>query len=121
MKIAIRQGEVILQQLMPEQYNTIKSWNLMRWDKAEQALKGKASIDLLDRLAGLGQLPPSVEKMRLDLHGRQDAINRERINPAPVPIVAPPVKASLFDHQKRALNMCLLTFGWAESGGESDG
>lgn len=59
MRIAIRDGEVILQQLTPDQYNTIKAWNLMRWIRAEQALRGKASIDLLDKLSTLGKLPPA--------------------------------------------------------------
>lgn len=57
MKIAVRDGDIILQQLTPDQYNIIKSWNLMRWIRAEQALRGKASIDLLDKLSTLGRLP----------------------------------------------------------------
>ena len=51
MRIAIKNGDVILQQLTPDQYNIIKSWNLMRWVRSEQALRGKANLALLDKLA----------------------------------------------------------------------
>ena len=112
MKIAVRDGDIILQQLTPDQYNIIKSWNLMRWIRAEQALRGKASIDLLDKLATLGKLPPRIEAQRQELHRVQNAVDRERLNPHTVPLINPPVKAELFEHQKRALNMSLITFGW---------
>ena len=31
--------------------------------------------------------------------------------PSRVPLMAAPVKATLFKHQQRAVNMCLLAFG----------
>lgn len=35
----------------------------------------------------------------------------ERVNPEPCAVMAAPVKATLFKHQQRAVNMCLLAFG----------
>lgn len=46
MKIALRDGDLILREISTDQYNIIKSWNLMRWVKAQQCLQGRASIGL---------------------------------------------------------------------------
>lgn len=112
MKIAVRDGDIILQQLTPDQYNIIKSWNLMRWIRAEQALRGKASIDLLDKLSTLGKLPPRIEAQRQRLHHTADLVNRERGAETPAPLIPYPVRKGLFRHQTRAANMALITFGY---------
>ena len=112
MRIAVKDGDVILQQLTSDQYNIIKSWNLMRWVRAEQALRGKVSIDLLDKLASLGKLPPHIEGIRSSLHHTADLVNGERNAEEPEPLVPYPVKKSLYKHQVRAANMALITFGY---------
>ena len=46
----------------------------------------------------------------------QEAVDAERVRPARElkPLVKYPVKRNLYDHQVRASNMCLLTFGLVE-------
>lgn len=68
MKIALRDGDLILREISTDQYNIIKSWNLMRWVKAQQCLQGRASIGLLDKLTVFGKLPPNIEAYRQSLH-----------------------------------------------------
>lgn len=118
MRIAIKNGDVILQQLTPDQYNIIKSWNLMRWVRSEQALRGKANLALLDKLATLGKLPPSIEEMRKRLHGTADRVNAERNAENPEPLIQYPVTKSLFKHQTRAANMAVITFGYDPDAGD---
>lgn len=118
MKIAMVDGEIFLREMTPAQYSIIKGFNLMKWNKAQQYLQGCASAELLDKLTCLGKLPPDIEAYRQSLHKTADLVNAERIQENPEPIIKPPVKVSLFKHQVRALNMAILTFGWADKGGE---
>ena len=114
MRIAVKDGEVILNQITPDQYNIIKSWNLMRWVRSEQALRGRVSTDLLDKLSTLGQLPPNIESTRQALHATAELVNRERSAEKPEALVPYPVTKSLFRHQVRGANMALITFGWID-------
>lgn len=112
MKIAIKQGHVTLWQLTPDQYNIIKSWNLMRWVRSEQALRGKVSLDLLDKLAGLGKLPPSIDQLRQNLYRTARLINAQRSAENPEPLLPYPVTQNLFRHQIRAANMAMIALGY---------
>lgn len=93
------------------QFTIIKSWNKMKWNKKLQQLEGTADLELLDKLSGIVRLPPAIEVHRAELHRVQDAVDRERINPEPVPMYNYPVKLPLYRHQIRGANMALLTFG----------
>ena len=115
MKIAIRDGDLILREISTDQYNIIKSWNLMRWVKAQQCLQGRASIGLLDKLTVFGKLPPNIEAYRQSLHKTADLVNVERNAAEPRPFIPYPVTKSLFRHQIRASNMAMLTFGYEPS------
>ena len=110
--MALTGSELLIKDTDGSQYQTIRSWGLMRWDKSRKVLTGLASLDLLDRLSKMVRLPPAVERRRAELRAVQDAVDRERMNPAPVPLADYPVKMNLYDHQKRGANMALLTFGW---------
>ncbi len=94
------------------QFTVIKSWNKMRWVKKLQELQGTADLELLDRLAGLVRLPPAIEQRRSELRAVQNAVDRERVNPAPEPLYRYPVKMPLYAHPTRGANMALITFGW---------
>lgn len=111
MKMALQGNTLKIIEADNVQFTIIKSWNKMQWDKKTQQLSGVADIELLDKLASIVKLPPAVAKRREDLHAVQDAVDRERVNPEPVPFVKPPVKLPLYRHQIRGFNMCLLTFG----------
>lgn len=95
------------------EYNIIRSWGLMKWDRSLKMLRGTVTLELLDKLAGMVRLPPTVEARRVRLRAVQDAVDHERFNQEPVPYFQPPVKAGLYRHQIRAFDMALLVFGWA--------
>ena len=120
MKVAIKDGDLLIQQVTSDQYNIIKSWNMMRWVKAQQCLQGRASIGLLDKLTVFGKLPPNIEAYRQKLHRTADLVNAERSAENPEPLVQYPVTKSLFKHQIRAANMALLTFGFNPERGDFD-
>ncbi len=88
----------------------------MKWDKKTQTLRGAADLELLDKLSSIVRLPPAAENRRQRLRAVQDAVDRERINPEPVPFFKYPVKMPLYAHQVRGANMAMLTFGWAQPG-----
>ena len=71
----------------------------------------QSMADELNRLAGLVNLPPSIEAERKKLNEVMAAVDRERMNPKPEPLIPPPVKVSPFTHQVRGYNMALMTFG----------
>lgn len=111
MKMALKDGQILIKDADNMQFTIIKSWNKMRWIKAEQMLCGPADGELLNRLAGLVRLPANIEAERQRLNRIQDAVDQERMKENPVPLYKPPVKLDMFRHQVRAFNMCLMTFG----------
>lgn len=52
-EIHLRDGDIILREMTSDQY-IIKSWNSMKWAKAQQCLQGRASMALLDKLIYFG-------------------------------------------------------------------
>ena len=116
MKMAVDGGTLIIKDADNVQFTVIKSWNKMKWDKKTQTLRGAADLELLDKLSSIVLLPPAAENRRQRLRAVQDAVDRERINPEPVPFFKYPVKMPLYAHQVRGANMAMLTFGWAQPG-----
>ena len=114
--MALKGNTLILVEVDNVQFAIIKSWNKMKWDKKTQTLRGTADLELLDKLSGIVRLPPAAESRRQRLRAVQDAVDRERINPEPVPFFKYPVKMPLYAHQVRGANMAMLTFGWAQPG-----
>ena len=122
MKMALKGTTLLIREADSIQFNVIKSWNKMKWDKATKTLVGVADLELLDKLSDLVRLPPTVEEYRARLQAVRDAVDRERVKPDPRPFYRYPVKLPLYQHQIRASNMALLTFGWvAPEGGENNG
>lgn len=113
MRITMKDGQVVLSD-MGAYYGVLRSWGLLTYHKPTQTLRGAVSLDLLDRLSELGKLPQEIESERMRLRAVKDAVDAERGNEHPTPLVHYPVKAKLFAHQVRGANMCLLTFGAAE-------
>ncbi len=111
MKMALKNGQILIKDADKMQFTIIKSWNKMRWIKAEQMLSGPAESELLNKLAGLVRLPPVIEAERQRLNAIQDAVDAERMNEDPVPLCDYPVKKKLFKHQLRGANMCMMIFG----------
>ena len=122
MKMALKGTTLLIREADSVQFNVIKSWNKMKWDKATKTLVGVADLELLDKLSDIVRLPPTIEDYRTSLQAIRDAVDRERVNPEPRPFYRYPVKMPLYQHQTRGANMALLTFGWiAPEGGENDG
>ena len=112
MKMALQGTVLLIKEADNTQFPIIKSWGKMKWDKQTQTLRGTADLELLDKLAGTVRLPPAVEARRTELREVVDAVDRERMNPDPVPLAHYPVKLPLYKHQIRGANMALLTFGF---------
>jgi len=125
MKMLLKDGILYIADADKTQFGIIKSWNHMGWDRKNQYFKGVATLELLDKLAGIVRLPTgdprtgkgNIELYRQELHTVQDAVNAERMNGNPRPLYPYPVKKTLYAHQTRGANMALLTFGWVQPEG----
>ena len=120
MKMALKGGQIMIKDADNMQFTIIKSWNKMKWSKAEQMLYGPADAELLNRLAGLVRLPELIEKERQRLNEIAEAVDRERMKEEPEPLYKYPVKYPLFKHQTRGANMALITFGLIDPPGKED-
>ena len=112
MKMALQGTTLLIKDADNVQFQIIKSWNKMRWDRSTKTLAGTADLELLDKLSSIVRLPPAIEEYRRQLHAIQDAVDRERVDERPAPFYKYPVKMPLYAHQTRGANMALLTFGW---------
>lgn len=110
MKMAMKEGKIMIIEADSVQSAIIKSWGKMVWSRREQMYVGEISRELLERLAILVRLPPSIEKVRQEMNAVQNAVDHERSMKDPKPLMDYPVKGSLYEHQVRAANMALLTF-----------
>ena len=77
--------------------------------------EGIASTELLNKLATLVHLPPSIEAERIRMNTVQEAVDQERTREHPEPLYKYPVTKNLYEHQVRAANMALMTFGFIEA------
>ena len=114
MKMAIKDGQVILVEVDSDNYMQIKGRGLMKWSKAQQALYGPATAELLNFLASLFRLPGPAEELRQKLNRVENAVDDQRMDPEPVPLYKFPVKLPLYRHQIRGANMALMAFGLVE-------
>lgn len=111
MKMALKDGKVLIKDADSTQGAVIRSWNRMRWNKSLKLFEGDLSGDLLDGLAKLVKLPQAIEEERQAIHRVQRAVDQERARKDPEPLVRYPVTKQLYKHQVRAANMALITFG----------
>lgn len=120
MKMALKGNTLKIIEADNVQFTIIKSWNKMKWNKKLQQLEGVADLELLDKLASIVRLPPAIEAHRMEMRRVQDAVDRERVNPEPVPMYNYPVKLPLYRHQIRGANMAMITFGFIDPGGDHE-
>lgn len=109
--MAMKDGQIMLIEVDNTQMAIIKSWNAMRYDKRKNMMVGDVSKELLDKLASIVRLPSGIEAYRLKLDETQRAVDKMRTIKDPKPLVKYPVQGRLYEHQIRAANMALLTFG----------
>ena len=117
MKMALKNNTLLIKEADNVQFAVIKSWGKMKWSKATQTLTGIADIELLDKLSSIVKLPPHIEALRQELHRTAAAVDEERMNDDPEPLLDYPVKMSLFRHQVRGANMAAMVFGWVDPNG----
>lgn len=111
MKMAMKDGMLRIIEADVTQAAIIKSWGKMKYSRVNQMYEGQVSAELLNRLATLVRLPASIEKIRQQMNTVQEAVDHERVREDPKPLYKYPVTKSLYQHQVRAANMALLTFG----------
>lgn len=111
MKMAMKDGKIMLIEVDNTQMAIIKSWNSMKYDRRKNMMIGDCSKELLDKLSKIVRLPPAIEDYRQRLDETQRAVDKMRVEKEPKPLVEYPVQGSLYEHQVRAANMALLTFG----------
>jgi hypothetical protein len=112
--MALKDGQILIKEADNVQFQIIKSWGKMKWSRATQILSGVADIELLNKLAGLVNLPERIEAERERLNRIMEAVDKERVNENPVPMIDPPIKVSPFKHQIRGYNMALMVLGLVE-------
>ena len=114
LKMALRNGQLLIKEADNVQFQIIKSWGKMKWSRVSQTLSGVVDIELLNKLASLVNLPASIEAERKRLNRIMAAVDKERVNENPVPLIDPPIKVSPFKHQIRGYNMALMVLGLIE-------
>lgn len=123
MEIAMKDGQILMRNLDSVQYNILRNTGKCIWDKKKQMLIGDVSLELLETLNSIIRLPDGIKTEYIRLRRVQEAIDKERLNENPVPMVEYPVKLPLFAHQVRGANLALLAFGVVDPpcGGETNG
>lgn len=111
MKIAVKDGKILIKEADATQMAIMKSWNKLKWNKSIQMMIGECDLEILQRLSTIVRLPASIDAIRKNMESVQEAVDTERVREKPKPLVHYPVKKSLYEHQVRAANMALLTFG----------
>ena len=81
MKMAMKEGQILIKEADNTQFTIIKSWGKMKWSKAERMFYGPAEIELLNKLAGIVRLPGPIEAERQRLNIIAQAVDAERMKP----------------------------------------
>ncbi len=111
MKVAMKNGRIVLAQIEQARMDKLKKTGMLRWNKAARTYSAPVTLDLLDVLAQIFPLPDTVEAERRRLAGIARQLDAQRAAAEPAPLVPYPVRARLFRHQVRAANMAMLVFG----------
>ncbi len=115
MKIAMKQGQILLAEIEPERHGPLQKIGQLRWNRSSRTYSAPVSLELLDGLAKLFPLPDFIEAERRRLAEIARRIEAQRAAEKPEPICRYPVKADLFAHQIRAANMALIRFSGSRS------
>ena len=117
MKVAIKDGRIVLAQIEQARMDKFKKTGMLRWNRAARTYSAPVTLDLLDALAQIFPLPDTVEAERQRLAGIARQLDAQRAASEPVPLTSYPVRAKLFRHQVRAANMALIQLSSKPSAG----
>ena len=82
MKMAMKDGKIMLIEVDNMQMAIIKSWNSMKYDRRRSMMIGDCSKELLDKLSKIVRLPPAIESYRQQLDETQRAVDKMRVEKA---------------------------------------
>lgn len=117
MKVAMKNGRIVLAQIEQARMDKLKKTGMLRWNKAARTYSAPVTLDLLDVLAQIFPLPDTVEAERRRLAGIARQLDAQRAASEPVPLTSYPVRAKMFRHQVRAANMALIQLSSKPSAG----
>ena len=117
MKVAIKDGRIVLAQIEQARMDKLKKTGMLRWNRAARTYSAPVTLDLLEVLAQIFPLPDTVEAERRRLAGIARQLDAQRAASEPVPLTSYPVRAKLFRHQVRAANMALIQLSSKPSAG----
>ncbi len=117
MKVAIKDGRIILAQIEQARMDKLKKTGMLRWNKAARTYSAPVTLDLLEVLAQIFPLPDTVEAERRPLAGIARPLGAHRAASEPVPRTSAPVRAKMFRHQVRAANRALIQLSSKPSAG----
>ena len=113
MKIALVNNQVVIAE-PGDLYGRLKAY--MKWNKSRHRLEAPVSLELLQALATMFNLPPRIAAEYQLIQDRLGRIEREKNNDNPVPLMKIPVKANLYKHQVRGINCALIAMQTEHSG-----
>lgn len=114
MKMAIRDGKILIAEADATQAAVLRSWGAFRYVRGRGWYEGELSRDLLNRLAKLIRLPGPIEAVRVQENRTQEAVDRLRTMQDPQPLRPVPLKGTLYQHQIRAYDMALVEMGFVD-------
>lgn len=117
MKVGADDKKIIIAEIANDNtYQAIKALGF-KWYKKKQTMEGPVNMATLSGLAKIIKLPPKLTDLLKRMEETQARIDRHRADPDPQPVATPPVKANLYKHQIRCLNMALTAFGTGQGFG----
>ena len=64
MKIAVKDGKILIKEADATQMAIMKSWNKLKWNKSLQMMVGECDLEILQRLSTIVRLPGSIDAIR---------------------------------------------------------
>ena len=111
MKVAIVGNEVVCAEVGPY-YEQLRDTGRFRWNRRDKTMRARMCLDSLEALSSCCKLPQNIALERERLRVLSDAVEAQRADRDPKPIVPYPIKnAALMKHQIVGANMALLIFG----------
>lgn len=84
------------------------------YNRSLKVFEALPSLGTITELSKCIRLPDALVTLKNELEKVQGAVNHVRKESKSIPLIKPPVRANLYDHQVKALNMALLHFGVVE-------